>query len=84
MLHLLPQLCCIRCDSCAVHAGADNIPTCITCRYELEDETVSWGRESFDDANVIPTDQLKGLRTDELANVVGEFADPGGNMPLGD
>ncbi len=46
------------------------------CRYELEDDTVSWGMASQDDADLIPTDKLAGLRTDPLANLSGEFADP--------
>lgn len=45
-------------------------------RYELEDDTVSWAMASQDDTDLIPTDKLVGLRTDPLANVSEEFADP--------
>ncbi len=38
---------------------------------------MNWGRSSFDDSDLVPTEQLSGLRRDELANAVDEFAEPG-------
>jgi sucrose phosphorylase len=51
-----------------------------TTRFELHDETLSWGRSSLDSLDLVPTDLLLGLRCD-LEDHVEEFADP---APSGD
>lgn len=45
-------------------------------RYELEDDTMEWDRATWDDGDLVPTEQLPGLRRDPLINV-DDFADPG-------